>query len=81
MRHEHERRESNDKRLEAFRNVLASMEEDRILCLEVKIREQFQHHQAEAKHKLDCLASIDDRLLYLEGINWKKITQVAKKDI
>jgi hypothetical protein len=80
MRHEHERRDSGDKRLEAFRVMLASMDEEKILCLEALIRKQFQDHQAEAKHKLDCLASIDDRLLYLEGINWKRITQVAKKD-
>lgn len=81
MRHEHERRISDDERLEEFRHRLASLDEAQILRLETIVREQFQQYQAEAKHKLDCLASIDDRLLYLEQINWKKITQVAKKEI
>lgn len=78
MRHEHERRESGDVRLEAFRNVLAGMDEAQVLCLEAKIRKQYQDLQAEAKHKLECLTSIDDRLLYLEKYTFNNITKLAK---
>ena len=78
MRHEHERRKTEDLGREAFRNVIAGMNEAQILCLEALIVRQVDKCNAlgmheEAYRKIELLSDIDDRLKYLEGFTISRI--------
>jgi len=78
MRHEHERRESKDIGREAFRNVIAGLDERQVLELEAIILKQVDQcnldgKYTEAHRKIELLVDLDDRLKYLEGFTISRI--------
>lgn len=64
---------------EGFRKKIMAMSEEKLLCLEASLVDHVDRLNDDVDYGIELLSDIDDRLQFLEGINFDNITRTDKR--
>lgn len=64
---------------EGFRKKIMNMTEEKLLCLEASLVDHVDRLNDDVDYGIELLSDIDDRLQFLEGINFDNITRTDKR--
>jgi hypothetical protein len=62
-----------------FRKHIKTLSEEKLLCLEAAMVEHVDSLNDDVDYGIELLSDIDDRLQFLEGINFDNITRTDKR--